>query len=146
MFQWKFTSALCPLTIKLIIRAQQNEACNLQSHCRTKSHISDNICQEIYPRKYAQIYDLLRFVVVCWYSIHPQLSGLLQLHENSCQWNASATTLRNIRVDRSLQSKAKRIHNKLCVYFKGYTLFKILTHLPLVPHICVGELNQHWFR
>ena len=21
-----------------------------------------------------------------------------------------------------------------------------LTHLPLVPHICVSELNQHWFR
>ena len=21
-----------------------------------------------------------------------------------------------------------------------------LTHLPLVPHICVGELGQHWFR
>ena len=21
-----------------------------------------------------------------------------------------------------------------------------LTHLPLVPHICVGELRQHWFR
>ena len=22
----------------------------------------------------------------------------------------------------------------------------LLTHLPLVPHICVGELGQHWFR
>ena len=22
----------------------------------------------------------------------------------------------------------------------------MFTHLPLVPHICVGELSQHWFR
>ena len=22
----------------------------------------------------------------------------------------------------------------------------ILTHLPIVPHICVSELGQHWFR
>ena len=21
-----------------------------------------------------------------------------------------------------------------------------LTHLPLVPHICVGEMDEHWFR
>ena len=25
-------------------------------------------------------------------------------------------------------------------------LTKWLTHLPLVPHICVSELGQHWFR
>ena len=22
----------------------------------------------------------------------------------------------------------------------------VLTHLPLVPHICIGELSKHWFR
>ena len=25
-------------------------------------------------------------------------------------------------------------------------MFSFKTHLPLVPHICVSELGQHWFR
>ena len=25
-------------------------------------------------------------------------------------------------------------------------LSKLLTHLPLVSHICVNELSQHWFK
>ena len=27
-----------------------------------------------------------------------------------------------------------------------FLITPFLTHLPLVPHICVGELGQHWFR
>ena len=23
---------------------------------------------------------------------------------------------------------------------------ELITHLPLVPHVCVSELGQHWFR
>ena len=25
-------------------------------------------------------------------------------------------------------------------------IYDILTHLPIMPHICVGEMGQHWFR
>ena len=28
----------------------------------------------------------------------------------------------------------------------GMGLTRFLTHLPIVPHICVSELGQHWFR
>ena len=30
--------------------------------------------------------------------------------------------------------------------FMGSVTCLCLTHIPLVPHICVGELGQHWFR
>ena len=29
--------------------------------------------------------------------------------------------------------------------YDGIYVFGDLTHLPLVPHICVGELGNHWF-
>ena len=31
-----------------------------------------------------------------------------------------------------------------CMLGDGFC--QLLTHLPLVPHICVSELGQHWFR
>ena len=38
----------------------------------------------------------------------------------------------------------------LVAYFpsidKQFYMYIILTHLPLVPHKCVSELGQHWFR
>ena len=36
------------------------------------------------------------------------------------------------------------IHKLLISYSAG--VFTSLTHLPLVPHKCVNELGQHWFR
>ena len=46
------------------------------------------------------------------------------------------------------------IHTNMYKWFKYYNGLKLstdifarpLTHLPLVPHICVSELGQHWFR
>ena len=33
---------------------------------------------------------------------------------------------------------------KLGMDFSNF--LRLLTHLPLVPHICISELGQHWFR
>ena len=33
-----------------------------------------------------------------------------------------------------------------CVTLKEWLIKFLLTHLPLIPHICVGELGRHWFR
>ena len=40
----------------------------------------------------------------------------------------------------SLGNTASMARNELCKD-SGW-----LTHLPLVPHICISELGQHWFR
>ena len=58
----------------------------------------------------------------------------------------------------SLALSFDQIHKKVLICEMGLknTLVKLflplsganelLTHLPLVPHICVGELGHHWFR
>ena len=33
-----------------------------------------------------------------------------------------------------------------CLQNDGHFVQCMLTHLPLVPHICVSESGQHWFR
>ena len=32
------------------------------------------------------------------------------------------------------------------IFLHSNSAFTGLTHLPLVPHICISELGQHWFR
>ena len=42
-------------------------------------------------------------------------------------------------------SSLQRVGNKeFCVLFFAFLIY--WTHLRLVPHICVSELAQHWFR
>ena len=42
----------------------------------------------------------------------------------------------------------KKMHLKMSsAKWRPFCLgLNVLTHLPLVPHICVGESGQHWFR
>ena len=43
-------------------------------------------------------------------------------------------------------SSVPNIHMKLKGYWTSIWWWTGLTHLPQVPHICVNELVQHWFR
>ena len=42
----------------------------------------------------------------------------------------------------------KKICLKMSAKYQSFGLYLnvFITHLPLVPHICVNELGQHWFR
>ena len=38
------------------------------------------------------------------------------------------------------------LHSSLVTCYHGTNACQLLTHLPLVWHICITELGQHWFR
>ena len=62
---------------------------------------------------------------------------LKYFNENvACLWHRLTTSLYTCA-----NSKLSFFQHQYLV--KGYIL---LTHLPLVPHICVSESGQHWFR
>ena len=112
----------------------------------------------VYPKKYAHSFC---FVVVIHWLIFPYPSGLLHWHCGNLtiapvpakqHWwiwiNTSCEFIMNDCITTTKQSTTKP-----CAYFLGYTVFPYvvwhsndLTHLPWVPHICVGKLGQHWFR
>ena len=47
-------------------------------------------------------------------------------------------SLRNVSEARSTISRQSRLSRRHCA--------SCINSLPLVPHICVGELGQRWFR
>ena len=46
----------------------------------------------------------------------------------------------------SLELMQEKKHWNILMIVSCMNPQKLSTHLPLMPHICVGELDQHWFR
>ena len=59
-------------------------------------------------------------------------------------WNGNAPTDDILGLKRS----DKRHVAKSLFQFAGFRSrkFRLLTHIPLVPHMCGSEIGQHWFR
>ena len=132
----------------------------------THPHTQRTSVTTVYPKKCAHGFC---FAVLCCgytltdFTISIRLTSLSLWQSNDCP-SASKATLMNmdkyfmwINFER-LHNHNKAKHNKTVCIFHGiyctYTTQRdkawiwliILTHLPLMPHLCVIELSQQWSR
>ena len=56
-----------------------------------------------------------------------------------CHWGHLVTADNNLK---------RNFANKNISIFRAhlFLFYTVLTHLPLLPHICISELGQYWFR
>ena len=68
-----------------------------------------------------------------------------------CEWHFSSQYNQNVAWQwfpflRQKNPLAKLNMRQVACLIAYKFIYGMLTHLPLVLHICVGELGQHWFR
>ena len=85
-----------------------------------------------------------------WERVNPYMSLCLCDSESTKQWHHCSFGVRKIMI--KMLDKHMAIMRSRCVIncLQWQKIIRecicVLTHLPLVPHICVSELGHHWFR
>ena len=93
----------------------------------------------VWPRKIVFI-KVLKFRLYHWIFDY-MFKIKLEKDRNTCTWFLLLIFQKEISYN-LISSESI-----LCTFpCRMHDLFERLTHLPLMPHICVSESSQHWFR
>ena len=126
-----------------IIYITMNNPCSINKAYMKNTSYTAEFQNSIWFSVYIISEDLKSFSIMETNVLMPM--NTKPIYISSTRWSA-IIMMSSVMIKHGLISYIINKINNVKSYIWQKKVLKDLTHLPLVPHICISESDQHWFR